>query len=241
MKNSIYAWLVIGMTALSVYASEDNTIKAKGELSFATKDIWRGFTLNDDWNTQPEFSIEINGVKLGYWGSFHWDNESTQYNQHDVYIGYDWTYPETVLDFSVGYTYYKFPLAMEGQGETHEFWFGAGLDIFLKPTLKLYVDVGDKEKGGGDGEYLVASLSHEQKLTDEVALLLDGSLGYNYKQYIEENGFADVVPSASIVWALTDRVSLKCKLSYSYLLENKIKEAMNSDNEFIALFSLSVN
>ncbi|MBN2144080.1 MAG: hypothetical protein JW774_05595 [Candidatus Aureabacteria bacterium] len=240
MKNIIHLGITMWLLLLTaVQAVEETTLTPKGKLSFVNKFVWRGFNLNDNWNIQPEFSIEMAGITLGYWGSYHWESDESYYNEHDIYIGYEWAYPDTVLNFKVGYNYYKFPLLLE-DNETHELWFGADLDILFKPSLILFVDVVDKDKGGGDGEYLIASISHEWKLVDEVAVMLDTTLGYNYKQYIDENGFADLVPSVTVSWALYEHFIIEAKLSYSYLLDKDIQEAMNSDNEFIAMFSVKM-
>jgi len=208
-------------------------------VDFVSRYVWRGFNLSDGMNTQPGVELSVEGLTLGYWGSFNWEAEDTNLEQ-DLYIGYDFTLADDALGISLGYTYYKFPSL--GDDESHEFWLGFSLDnIPLAPSLTVYFDVGDEDEGGADGEYLSLSAGHEFELLDGAVLGLSAALGYNNELFIEENGVADFVPSVSLSIPVNENLSLGISANYSTVIDSDVEEAMGADDEFWMVLSVSVS
>ena len=160
-----------------------------------TKYLWRGQILNRKATLQPGLDLNYKKLSIGLWASFNvadsFESPSKEeFGEADMTISFSDSY--SLLGFSLGYTYYTFPV-LAGPGVSAEYFLGLSLDVFLSPGITLYWDIAPEDKGGGDGLYAELALSYPLNLGIEFAI--DTSLGYNAGQW-------NYVPSPT-VWGLS--------------------------------------
>jgi hypothetical protein len=210
----------------TVHAQQEELL-ATASGAVASQYIWRGFVLEDDTNMQPSAQVSMAGAYLGARGVFSWEGDPDAYSRHEVYVGYDWD--SEPFKFTTGFTYYSFPSQEEDRST--EFWFGAKLDkVLLSPSLTAYFDTEDEDEGGGDGEYYLFSIAHAFDLADGIKLNLGVGLGYNNELFIDENGLADLAPSAELVSKVNDHLSVSLKGVYSTIIDDDVEEDMGADD-----------
>lgn len=236
MKKNLLVFLLMFVSIITFSFGE---ISGTAGVDFVSKYVWRGFLLSDGANTQPFAELSMAGFKLGYWGSFNWEEDNYNLEQ-DIYAGYDFSLLDGKLGVSVGYTYYKFPSL--GDSKSHELWLGFSLDeVPLSPSITFYFDIGDEEKGGGDGEYVSLSLGHDFEISKEMSIGLSLSAGYNNELFIEEKGLADIHPKLSLSYAVNDNISIGLSIHYSKVIDSDVEDAMNADDEFFGVLNISVS
>lgn len=240
MKKLLLLCLIMFIATMAWSQEEESgySIKTSASSSVATKYIWRGFNVVDDINIQNNVSLLVGGIEIGYSGVQNWDSEN-DYQEHDLFASY--TYKTEALDISGGYTYYKY--ASAGDNESHELFIGAKLNkVFLTPSITAYFDIGDVEDGGGEGEYYVLSLEKSFIINGDLIVSLGADLGYNNELYIDEKGFADLNPMASLSYKVNDNVNIGVKALYSMIIDDDVESAMGADEdgEMVGLISINI-
>lgn len=136
-----------------------------------SKYLWRGQELFDKFAVQPGADLNVGPVSLGFWGSYSVDPGDLA--EADITVSYSRSLSD-LFELSLGYTFYTFP--QPAYSDSHEFFAGGTLGVFLSPSLTLYYDVDD-----GDGLYAEAGASLPIHIGPEFSL--DGSLGFNAGQW----------------------------------------------------------
>jgi hypothetical protein len=238
-----YAGCIILFLAAAAF-SEDGVLAGTPvtlsvQSGVSSKYIWRGFKLDGDPVLQTGVSAGAYGFTGTVWGSLDAVNDDALNSDEVDYI-VDYTYAiDTSYSLSAGHTFYKFP---GYDGESREFYIGAGMSTLLSPKLLWYRDYGDEENGGGDGDYYVLNLSHSIKAPDSsVSVDLSGHMGYNSGLFIAGKGW-DAAFSAGLGIPLTSKCSLSPSISYSMPFGDLKDEGDgNQDNEFYAGALLTFN
>jgi len=192
---------------------EGTPIEVSADTAIYSKYIWRGFKLDGDPVMQSGVYLSGYGVELSIWGSADIDqDDSLNSDEVDYVAGYTYTFDDTPLSLSGGFTYYDFPGT---DGASREFYVGCSVDTVLSPALTWYHDFGDEDSGGGDGDYVVLELGHSIGLGElPVTLDLSGHVGYNDKLFINGNG-GDVGLGAGLTIQLSEKCSLSPSINYS--------------------------
>lgn len=207
--------LVLGLGSKAAYAEEGtpkvSPVEVSADISVNSQYLWRGFLLDDDPVMQQGIYVGAYGFTASLWGSFDIGGDD-DLNSDEVDYVIDYTREFDKLSLSVGCTYYDFPSA---DTFSREFYAGAGLDVFLSPTLVWYHDYGDEDSGGGDGDYIALGLSHSFPLgTSSVTLDLSGHAGYNNELFINGTG-GDASLGIGLTIPLTEKISLNPNINYS--------------------------
>ncbi len=196
------------------------------DLNYSSIYIWRGIMLDGDPCLQPGLYIKtpkskLGRIKLGVWMSEDMADRDALKSKEIDYI-FDYTYNYKDIDFSIGHTYYDFPDAVASDGAikgfSREAYLAAALTkVFLTPTLYYYYDYGNKEDGGGEGSYIVGSLSHSMPLTFkgyDMSFDITGHIGHNNKLYYRGKG-GDFGCTAFLAMPVVDGFMLKPNVSLS--------------------------
>ncbi|MCQ9208238.1 MAG: hypothetical protein NG712_02540 [Omnitrophica bacterium] len=232
---SIMCFLVVTLEATNGYAEgilADSPLEVSADIAIYSKYIWRGITLDDDPVMQQGIYVGLKGFTASIWSSLDIDGDDSPNSDEVDYI-IDYTHQFDNFSLSVGHTYYDYPAA---DAATKEFYLGAGLDIFLAPTLTWYHDYGDEDSGGGDGDYVVLALSHSLPLGDSpITLDLSGHLGYNNELFIAGDG-GDIALGAGLSIPLTEKITFSPNINYS-IPTGDAEDLYN--NEFYGGFNLA--
>jgi len=100
---------VLVMAASAVYGAE-----ASLSLDVASAYVFRGATFNDGLVAQPGLEVGgLGGLSVGVWGNIDIDDmdgalEGGEFSEIDIYGSY--ALPVEVIDLSIGYTEYTYPL-----------------------------------------------------------------------------------------------------------------------------------
>lgn len=217
---------------------ENTDIEVSSNIGIYSKYIWRGFKLDNDPVMQSGIYASVKGLTVSVWGNLD-INAEDDLNSDEVDYIIDYTYKFDILSLSVGHTYYDFPPA---DTFSKEFYVGLGLDILSSPKLIWYRDYGDEDSGGGDGSYIVLSLSHSIPLGNSpVSLDLSGHVGYNDKLFIKGQG-GDAALSVGLTIPLTDKITFSPNINYSIPFGAlKDSDDGNQSEEFYGGFTLAFN
>jgi len=211
-------------------------INVSADAAVYSKYIWRGFKLDDDPVLQSGATVSGYGLSFNIWGSMDIDNEDTL-NSDEFDYTLDYTYETEEYGLSVGHIWYTFP---PSDAKSKEFYIGGSYNTVLSPSLTWYHDYGDEEDGGGDGDYILLSLSHSIAIPDSsVSVDLGGSLGYNDELFIAGSG-GDVLLSLGSTVPLSSKCTFTPVIAYSMPYGDMEDETDGAqDNEFFGGFSIS--
>ncbi|MCK5708185.1 MAG: hypothetical protein KAI43_11080 [Candidatus Aureabacteria bacterium] len=201
-----------------------------------SKYVWRGFKLDDDPVFQNGLTVDGHGFSLNIWGSMDIDN-SDELNSDEFDYTLDYTYEADKYSLSIGHIWYTFP---PSDAKSTELYIGGSLNTLLSPSLTWFHDYGDEEDGGGDGDYVVLSLSHSVPVADSGTMFdFGGSLAYNNELFIAGSG-GDVSLSAGFTIPLSSKSSFVPTISYSMPYGDMEDEADGAqDSEFFAGLTVS--
>ncbi len=215
----------------------DLNLEASASFDFYNRYVWRGFTLDTDPVVQPGFSLSGYGVTLSLWSSWDADNNDTS-NSDEIDFVVDYTKEFDAFSVSLGHTYYNFP---GSNLYSREFYLGVAMSDFpLSPSLTYYRDYGDEDNGGGDGDYVVLSLSHGFSLVEEYGVTLDlgVSAGYNHELFINGEG-GDFLSSIGVTVPLTENLTMSPSINYAVPFSDlSDSNDGNQDDRFYAGVSL---
>jgi hypothetical protein len=222
---------------------DDIPVSVSADTAVYTKYIWRGFKLDDDPVMQPGVYVSVYGIEASVWGSFDIDSDDgLDSDEVDYTIGYSLSledYIKVPVSVSGGYTYYDFPAA---DLNSQEFYVGASLNTILSPSITWYHDFEDEENGGGDGDYILAELSHSFPLGDyPISLDLGSHVGYNNELFILGEG-GDVGLDAGLTFTLSKNCTFTPSAHYSIPFGDlEDTDDGNQDDEFYAGVVLAFN
>lgn len=223
-------------------ARADKAWAIDASLSYMTKRVWRGQVTSNESVLQPWFNLSYQGFSLGLWANFDLTNGSGhegKFSELDIKLQY-------VADLGFfrvpfGLIHYYYP---PSETTTTELFAGIGVATMLNPTVVVYYDVDRIE-----GMYARLNLSHRVELLQGLGWRTDldllASLGWGSKDYnqgywgVNKDGLSDLnfTVAAPIRWG--DYFIVTPRLSYSTLLDKRVRDASDKDNNLYGGISLA--
>lgn len=219
----------------------------EGGVTTASKYIWRGQRLTNDWSLQPTATLSVGGLSFNFWGNL----DLAAVNEGDAlpipenpaappgssglkgkFSEIDYTISYLVetepVSVDLGTIFYTFPERSASLPATTELYGGVTLNrVPLAPSAKLFVDV--DESGEGDGSpalYLLLSGTHQIPFRHSrfPGLDLSASLSFVNTGFCrfyygeEESGAHDFAFTVSAPINLGENWSAAAFITYSTLL-----------------------
>ncbi|MBN2144430.1 MAG: hypothetical protein JW774_07395 [Candidatus Aureabacteria bacterium] len=224
-----------GMTAFAGGLATDSGMSVSGSFDAYSSYVWRGFTLDEDAVIQPSVKCSYAGFTVSFWGSYDVENNDVFSSDEMDYV-VDYTREFEKIRLSIGHTFYELP---EVEAKSREFYLGMTLtQLLFSPNLTVYYDYGEEEDGGGDGYYVVLTLSHSVFLGEYVDLTFGGHYGYNNELFISGKG-QDVHLNTGLAIKLYDNCTLSPNIDYAIPLGDlKDENDGNQEKRFYFGFSL---
>ncbi|NPU84010.1 MAG: hypothetical protein HPY65_05935 [Syntrophaceae bacterium] len=243
-------------SAAEAAAEQQAAVKPTGEISVDVMSNYMVKGMQQTRNSiviQPSMTLEYNGFSTTIWGNLDtnpyqsnaWSsstaNTSSNWTETDVILSYSRSFG--LVNGSVNYGYYANAASNNGLSDfrdQHEAWITTGLNVLLKPTLKVYYMFGnsmDKRL------YLNLGVSHSFPLTQRVSFKLKATAGYmvgladpdllrtsrnrtdSQGNVLSEryNNLLDGILTASLPVKVTDHITITPSVSYSLPLSNDAK------------------
>lgn len=101
--------IAIVLSLLSVSFAQDLRVNVGADV--VSRYIWRGINVNDAVNIQPSLSLSVSGFSAGFWGSYSFSNDSSNYTfgqEVDTWLGYTYSF-ENGMSIGAIVTDYYFP------------------------------------------------------------------------------------------------------------------------------------
>lgn len=202
-------------TLLSESFLKNSGFKVFGSMDLLSSYIWRGFTMDNDLVFQPSVNVCLYGFTFSVWSN--WDaRNNDEYESNEIDYTIDYTHEFKYFSLSGGVIYYDF---IQQDTFTKEWYTGITFNkLFFSPGVFFYNDWGKEENGGGDGQYIVAKVSHSVPLSflkfANVTLDINSHVAFNNKQFIEGEG-GDFLIGAALTIPVVKALNLKPSLSYS--------------------------
>lgn len=239
--------LLLGTAVHAADEPEEVRYGFGGGATAASKYLWRGQRLTDDWSLQPTATVTIGGLSFNVWGNL----DLTAVNEGDAlpiaenpfappgsrglkgrFSEIDYTLAYAIerepVAFDFGTVVYTFPERSASLPATVEIFGGVTLNrVPLTPSAKLFVDVDESSRGDGDtGLYLLLGagrqvpFGHSRFPGLDIATTLSFiNSGFGQLYYgLEQGGAHDVSLSLSAPVNLGERWSASVFVAYSALL-----------------------
>jgi len=203
---------VSAQAAEAAQAAKSSALSVTADISYVSHYVFRGVLVADD-SVQPSIEATYGDFYAGVWNSN--DINSDGGNETDLYIGYGYKVSESIK-LDVGVTRYLY----EGQSsdDTTEFYIGANVDTFLKPSVYAYYD--DEDSNAGVATY-TASIGHSFAL-DVIGSSLDVSALVGFVNAYDSQEYLYGVLGAAIPYKLSENATLTVGVDY----------VVNDDNYF---------
>lgn len=241
-RVSLCIIMACGLLAGSVPAAvaQDDTLAVSTSLSlgYVSKYVWRGIPQTTEGAFQPSLTFAGDkGYSLNVWASY--DNDAGELREVD-YTG-DYTWSAAGVEMSAGVIHYAFPNT--NFSSTTEVYLGVGFDAPLSPTAKLYYDFRE-----ADGFYLSLGGSHSLSLGEEgnaKALDLAASVGLGSSDFNDfyfgqdKTALVDFLLSASMSFPMGESGAIMPSLSYTRLLDSKLKGGVADPDSFFGGVTVS--
>ena len=216
------------------------------DVSLASKYVWRGQRLTDDWSLQPSGILEIGKFSVNVWGTM----DLTAVNEGDsLYLsenpaappgshsGMQGRFSEVDYTFSFahqvagtlvegGSIVYTFPHRFDSLPSTVELFGGIIFETApLSPAVRVFFDIDETRRAGDPGVYVQALAGHSFQLPGRIfrAIDISGSVAFvnsgfgNFYYGEPESGLHDVNVTFSLPFWGTDKLSASGFLSFSAL------------------------
>ena len=240
--------LILGSLSIVPAApAQDSIYSFGGDAAFASKYIWRGQRLTNDWSLQPAATVGIGNFSFNAWGSL----DITAVNEGDALpipenpfapdgasglkgkfseIDYTFSYSHSLESVSIdgGVIFYTFPERSASLPSTTEVYAGVTFDnIMLAPSGTFYIDVNETgQDGGRTGFYFLLAAGHSFATNSDVVSAIDLSASLSlansgfgeYYYGASETGIHDFNLTVSVPFTLNDEWSASAFVSYSALL-----------------------
>jgi opacity protein-like surface antigen len=232
--------------------------------------VYNGQVGNDEAVFEP--GLDVSGpLGLGYslWANMDLTDNPSSWGPNsggkwsEIDLGLNWTLPgDGPVGLTVGGIYYVYP-QKKSDVETNENGTVASVadapadgsyegyvkvtaqNILLQPAVKFCHDMDDQEDW-----IALFSINHTFSLTDALSLNLGAILGYAGEYYVESNYGSDVGAAfthyqldAGLNFAMTEKVSVGLKGSYSSIIDGDVRDAIESTDLYpeVDLFYGGVN
>jgi hypothetical protein len=240
----LLAMLALGISS-GASAEKTKGPSLSGDITPASKYVWRGLILTDDPVLQPSVTLSHKSLSLNIWANTDLtdiNGNSGEVNELDYTIDYSSSVDK--VNFSVGLIQYTFPHT--DFEATTEIYGSAGLSVLLSPTVSVYYDF--DEVGGLYGTF---GVSHGFPLGEVIkgispSLDLSGSIayatnGWNEGYYgVRSSGLVDLLLTASLSVPIDEYLSLAPFVSFSQVIDSDLKDAVTDDNATFFGATLSV-
>ncbi|MFW6134420.1 MAG: TorF family putative porin [Elusimicrobiota bacterium] len=238
LKNFlIFLALLLASASLNLNAQllNESDFALSTDYTLCTSYVWRGFELDEDPVIQTGLNIGYKSFSFSVWNSQNiLYNDRVNSDEVDYIIDYSAKYKN--LSYSLGNTFYTFP---NSEAETKEAYINIGYDAFLSPSLSLFYDYGDEEKGGGEGQYYNLSLNYPLPLqTEDFSLSLDGSFALNNELFIDGTG-SNINIGATFSSLLYENLRTSVAVNYSIpFLDLKNSDHGNQKEQLYGCFNV---
>ena len=218
MKKGFMLVMSAVIMMIVVVSAEATETSASFSVDVLSNYVWRGQNLGDDGVVQPSLDVTSGNFGINYWSNQ--DMETNEGNETDLTLSYSTEIDKLSLGF--GYIYY----ALDGAEDTQEVYVSASYDMFMSPSITLYGDFDE-----GDGAFIVASIGHSIGINDKASLNLGASASANIDNKVmgtdssgkEFTDFYNGEVSASVSYAVNDKISIEPKVAYSFPLSSDAK------------------
>lgn len=214
IKKTILALaaLTAGVSAQAAEAAKSSALSVTADISYVSQYVFRGLLMADD-SVQPSIEATYGDFYAGVWYSdavntynLNSDRKVTT-SETDLYIGYGYKVSESIK-LDVGVTRYLY----EGQSadDVTEFYVGASVDTFLKPSVYAYYS--EEAYNAGVATY-TASIGHSIAL-DFIHSSLDLSALVGFVNAYDNEEYVYGVLSAAIPYKLSENATLTVGVDY---------------------------
>lgn len=241
--------LAMGMAfALPKTASAEKLeVTADASVAFASKYVWRGMLLVDDWVAQPSVTVGVAGFSFNFWGDYNLTDQNSRKNKFDE-IDLTLSYEFAIDKFSipVGIIHYTFP-NVDGALDTTEVFAGVSYDWIVTPAINVYYDADEAH-----GFYINGSLGYSYELPSPDKMMtwsVDLAVGigwassdYNSFYYgVDESHFTDWNAGLSIPIGIGEYFSITPAVTYTALVDSEIADTTDNDKNtlFVITFGAS--
>lgn len=234
----IAAFAALLVAPVFTLAQSSDKIEVEVTLDVASKYVWHGLDIDDEWVLQPGFLLSRDGFSFGFWGNLEltdWNepnynkNPQGKFSELDLWLEYGSEYGDH--SWSVGVVDYQFP----GTGEArYREWFGSLGTSKPWGDLTLFLATGNNDYTG-----TYASLTIERSVELEGGLPLDYSASLSwgdarsnlYLYDYDKSGMSDVHLVAGTSLEVGGGWTLAPSAHYSTLLnKNMIPGEPNRTN-----------
>ena len=196
--------------------------------------IFRGATVNDEWNVQPFVEAATHGVTAGAW--WNWNTDLENFDEVDFYVSWDVPLPEDQpLGLSIGYTNYDFPDyvrdgSVELEGADREIQIGLSADVILQPTL--FAGFGVDGPFLDKGIYLALGASHDYEINEKATISGGATLGFELGDNVTNTGASFLQLSLGASYDIIG-------ITFNYIAETDDKVLVVDEDWYVA-FSIAI-
>jgi len=221
---------VSAQAAEAAQAAKSSALSVTADISYVSHYVFRGLLVADD-AVQPSIEATYGDFYAGVWYS---DAVNTfNYNSHrvvttsetDLYAGYGYKVSDKVK-LDIGVTRYLY----EGLSpdDTTEFYIGATVDTFLKPSVYAYYS--EEAQNAGVSTY-TASIGHSIAL-DFIGSSLDLSALVGFVNAYDNEEYLYGVLSAAIPYKLSENATLTVGVDYVANDDDRLDTFNNAPSGF---------
>ncbi len=200
--------------------------------------VWRGVREVNGGVFQLTTSVTYGGGYAEYWGNMDLTDSggsSGDFTEVNLAFGYG------VGPFDFGLLYYAFPNS--GAASTTEFYITVEAPVLLSPSLTVYQDIDESW-----GRYAALGIGHTFEGVPDLpgglskSVDISAAVGYGDSKHNEDiygrdsTAFTDAIVTLAISVLLPNGLKLSPSVSYSTILDSRIRGAMdNKDNVFAGI------
>lgn len=236
---------MIAMSAGSARAEQAGSVTTKIDLPYVSKYVWRGTVSNPDPALQPSLTLtHTSGLSVNLWASIDGTDINGQQGRAteiDYTANYAWTMGH--IDMNAGLIDYTFPNT--ALPATKEVYASACLRRRLSPSISAYYDFDE-----ANGFCFSASAAHTCAVPWSKTGISDVSfsarLSYataNYNKLyfgVAKSAFTDLLLSASLPITLCEMFTITPALSYSTVLDGRLRNRVTEPDNFFTSVTASV-
>lgn len=225
MKRQLTMTFAVALLSTAAFAQDAEPISIDVTLDAASKYVWHGLNIDDEWVFQPGVTFSNSGLSFGIWGNLELTNWNApnyvvepqgKFSEIDFWLEYGSSTADH--DWNVGVIDYQFP----GTGwQRYREWF-AGIG---KGEMYVTLYSGDNNFSGS---YLTLYYSHsfatatERTIDFEAELSAGDARSNSYLYGYSKASISDLLLSGSTTISLGDKWSVTPGLHYSTLLNENL-------------------
>ncbi len=229
-------------------AELNEAVSFEAGVDYASKYVWRGIELNEDFVVQPSFTMNWGNFSANIWASVdttdfndrRWDAQEVDYT-----LSYNFSCGN--IDYSTGIIYYDFP-GTKGDSATREVFLGMSAgNCLLQPSLTVYYDFDE-----ANGFYVNAGVGHSMSFCNErLSLDLAANVGWGDEDYhdyyfdgnanrpVRNSGPSDLKLGVSATYALNSAASITPYVAYTTLLDADLRDTASDEGVYISGINFS--